>query len=186
MVFEELAPRSVVSYKVTLCRGKLKQHDNHEFFDWLPTFLPSTESLRLGRTKRYVPDDNLIYGSLPLSSGTYRVNTILCLGRLAFMSILWSSFSYEVPLSCPDPFMFREDGFLQSYWIIEVSLVGTSESRRSSRDLLCLDALVLVTSDCRRPLKPYTSTSWFMWTRYHTRYSFCASTSHWSIASGWV
>ena len=49
--------------------------------------------------------------------------------------------------------MFREDGSLQSYWIIEASAVGTSESRRSSRDLLCLDALVLVTLDCRRPLR---------------------------------
>ena len=63
-LLEKLALRGFVNHKVTLCRGKLKQHDNHEFFDWLPTFLPSTESLGLGRIERYVPDDNLVYGPL--------------------------------------------------------------------------------------------------------------------------
>ena len=140
MVIEPLALSGFVSHKVTLCRGKLKQHDNHEFFDWLPTFLPSTESLRMGRTKRYVPDGNLIYGSIPLSFGTYRVNTILCLGRLAFMSILWS-FPHEVSLPCQ---IFRVPRRLGSFsvlsntkWIGGSIYIETDNNMITLIDWLC-------------------------------------------------
>ena len=98
------------------------------------------------------------------SSETYRVNTILCLGRLAFMSILWS-FSYEVSL----PYRFFRFpwrfGYFQFCWLQS----GRWEHlhRDGPPGIYRVSTFLHWYQIASHPLVPFISALWFIrWTRY--------------------